>query len=147
VTVRVGLDIPRLVGDFLDFCDYLVQTRVQPILLDTPIHPIRPGHEGHLPTVHHLLSHRIHRSGFDNTSTSRRVPIPRQRVPAPSDCDILFGRPERICAIQVGSVRGVLSSFLGRCYALPVSLGQAGTRDGAPCSLVRRAPPTHSSRG
>ena len=100
-----------------------------------------------IPSLYITFYRRVHRSGFGNTSISRRVPMPLQRVPAPSVCEILFGKLETICAIQVGSVRGVLSSFLGRYYTLSVSLGQAVGHEDAPCSLGRRAPPTRSSRG
>ena len=137
----------RTSAGVLRFLGLLGLNEYQPGLCHTPVHSTRPGHGGYLPCFTSLTIGYGHRSGFGSTSTSRRVPMPLQPVPAPSNCEILLGKLQRICAIHVGSVRGVLSSFLGRCCTTSISLGQIGTHDDAPCSLGRMALPTHLIHG
>jgi hypothetical protein len=54
-------------------------------------------------------------SFFTSVATSSFVLSPLHRVRAPSCCDTCAGKPARILAINVGSVRGVKSSLFGRC--------------------------------
>lgn len=73
-------------------------------------------------TIHQLLTYDTDLSG--SCIISNVVPTARQPVSAPASCVKLLGKAANVCAIKLGSVRGVKSSCIRRRYVVKLKLAQ-----------------------